>query len=49
MTKNRPNSAYIIIWKKTYDLLKKLAEQLQEPMTNVVQRAVEMLDKDMNK
>ncbi len=49
MTNKRPNSAYIILRVKTYELLKKLAAQLDEPMTFVVQRALELLDKDLNK
>ncbi len=49
MTTKRPNSAYIILRIKTYELLKKLAAHFDEPMTFVVQRALELLDKEVNK
>lgn len=44
MTK-RKNSAYITIWKKTHNLLKKISKKKNEPMTVVLQRAVEHFEK----
>lgn len=42
---NRPNTAYMTIWKKTHTELKKLSLKRKEPMTVVIQRLVENAEK----
>lgn len=43
--KNRPNTSYMTIWKKTHDELKKIAQKRKEPMTVVLQRLIENAEK----
>lgn len=45
MNTKRTNTKYVAVWKKTHESLKKISKKRMEPMTVVVQRAVELLDK----
>jgi hypothetical protein len=44
-TPTRKNTRYLAIWKKTYETIKKISQKRTEPMTVIVQRAVEQFER----